>query len=101
MSEDVTRYARPAKETTPKRKQYVAPDGFSRPPKTEHNLNESFAIVFRGGAGQLVRDYLRSITTNQVMAPGTDPNIITYHEGARWLMGIIETRIKHGEEKKP
>ena len=102
MSEDLTQYSRrPAKKTPVKRKQYISPDGASRPPLTEHNLNECFAIIFRGAAGQSVRDYLRSITTNTVMSPGTDPNVITYHEGARWLMGIIDTRIKHGEEKKP
>lgn len=100
--EDVTqRKARPKKKTPKKRDQYVAPDGMSRQPKVEHNLNECFAIIFRGAAGDTVRQYLKSITVNQVMEPGSSPDLITYHEGARWLMGVIDTRIKHGEEKKP
>ncbi len=80
---------------------YLSPDGLSRSKKVEHNLNECFAIIFRGQAGKQVRDYLKSITTNQVMPPGSDRNLIQYHEGSRWLMGIIDTRIKDGEDKKP
>jgi len=95
------RHRRPVKTTAEKPKQYIAPDGKKRPPKAEHQLNEAFAIVFSGAVGDTVRNYLKSITTNQVMPPGTDRNLIQYHEGARWLMGVIDTRIKDGEDKKP
>jgi len=84
-----------------KKDQYQSPDGIRRPPRTEHQINEAFAIVFRGQAADLVLSYLKSVTTNQVKAPGTSPDEITYHEGARWLMGVIDTRKLHGEEKKP
>ena len=100
--EEIGRNQRPKKKVAPKKKeQYVSPDGKTRPPKVEHNLNECFAITFRDAAGQAVIDYLKSVSTNRVMPPGTPPDTINYHEGARWLMGIIDTRIKHGEEKKP
>lgn len=98
---DLAKPVRKKKKPDVKRGQYIGPDGFSRGDKVEHELNEAFAIVFRGAAAARVLNYLRSITTNQVMAPGTDPNVINYHEGSRWLMGIIDTRIKHGEDKKP
>ena len=103
MSEDVTeRRKRPTKKkTATKRNQYVSPDGMSRPPKTEHNLNECFAIIFRGAAGESVRNYLKSVTTGRVLPPGLPVESYPYQEGARWLMGVIDTRIKHGEEKKP
>lgn len=103
MSEDIKARQPPRKKKVKKqqRSQYASPDGISRPPKVEHDINEAFAIVFRGAASDKVLDYLKSITVNHVMAPGTDPNIIQYHEGARWLMGIISTRKRHGEEKKP
>jgi len=69
--------------------------------QAEHNINEAFAIVFRGPAAERVIAYLKSVSTNKVCGPGTHPDTINYFEGARWLMGIIDTRIKHGEEKKP
>ena len=78
-----------------------APDGRQRKREVERELNEAFAICFRGAVGERVRNYLRSISTNAAHQPGTDPNIILQLEGARWLMGIIETRINLGEEKKP
>jgi len=103
MSEDdIGKDVRPAKKTKrSKPKQYVGPDGLRRPPKIEHNLNECFAIIFRGAAGQKALDYLKSITTNRVIGPGEPENTYSYQEGARWLMGVISTRIQDGEDKKP
>ena len=103
MSEDgIGKEKRPPKKTKrSKPNQYVGPDGLKRPPKFEHNLNESFAIVFKSAAGQDVLNYLKSVTTNRVLEPGLPENTYSYQEGARWLMGIISTRIKDGEDKKP
>lgn len=103
MSEDgIGRDQRPDKKKPRQRKpQYVGPDGIARPPKVEHNLNESFAITFRDQCGRDVLDYLKSITTNRVLEPGLPENTYSYQEGARWLMGVISTRIKDGEDKKP
>jgi len=91
----------PKKDKRSKPKQYIGPDGLKRPPKFEHNLNESFAIIFSSAAGKDVLDYLKSVTTGRVLPPGLDANAYPYQEGARWLMGIIATRIKDGEDKKP
>jgi hypothetical protein len=101
MAEDVARKVRKKKEPRKKPKQYISPDGAARDPETERRLNEAFAIVFKGAAAEKVRDYLRSITINRVLGPGTPVDTINYFEGARWLMGIIDSRIKDGEEKKP
>jgi hypothetical protein len=103
MSEDgIGRDIRPPKKTQrSKVNQYVGPDGLRRPPKFERNLNESFAIVFKSAAGKDVLNYLKSVTTNRVLEPGLPENTYSYQEGARWLMGVISTRIKDGEEKKP
>lgn len=92
---------RPTKKAPPKKDLYVSPDGRSRPKKIERQINEAFAIAFRGAVGTTVKHYLRSISTNEVLPPGTDANTIVYKEGARWLMGIIEMRINYGEDKKP
>jgi len=98
---DLTRSPRKPKKATGQRPKYAAPDGRHREPSVEHDINEAFAITFASAAGQKVLNYLRSVTTHAAFQPGTDPNIIVQMEGARWLMGIIDTRTKHGEEKKP
>jgi len=102
MSEDgIGKDVRPPKKEKRKTAQYVGPDGRKRTKKVEHNLNESFAITFKSPAGQDVLNYLKSITTNRVLEPGLPENTYSYQEGARWLMGIISTRVKDGEDKKP
>lgn len=92
---------RPRKRQTDKPKQYHSGDGVLRPPAAERQLNEAFAIAFRGAVGETVLNYLRSISVNRAHEPGTDPNVVLQMEGARWLMGIIETRRRDGEDKKP
>ena len=103
MSEDgIGKESRPSKKVPrSKPKQYIGPDGLRRLPQVEHDLNECFAITFRGAAGKKVVDYLKSVTINRVIGPGEPENTYSYQEGARWLMGVISTRIKDGEEKKP
>ncbi len=91
----------PKKDKRAKPTQYVGPDGLKRPPKIEHHINECFAITFRDQCGKEVIDYLKSVTTGRVIPPGLDDNAYVYQEGARWLMGIIATRIKDGEDKRP
>jgi hypothetical protein len=102
MTDNIGRDKRPEKKPQRTRKQqYIGPDGVRRPPKVEHNLNEAFAITFRDQCGKDVLDYLKSITTNRVLEPGLPENTYSYQEGARWLMGVISTRVQHGEDKKP
>ena len=102
MSEDgIGKDIRPKKKTRKKPTQYVGPDGLKRPAKFEHDLNESFAIAFKSAAGQAVIEYLKSVTSGRVLPPGLESQAYVYQEGARWLMGIIATRIKDGEDKKP
>lgn len=102
MSEDgIGKDIRPKKKTRRKPTQYVGPDGLKRPPKFERKLNESFAIIFHSAAGIEVLNYLKTVTTGRVLPPGLPPESYPYQEGARWLMGIISTRIQDGEDKKP
>jgi len=103
MSEDgIGRDKRPEKKAPRKKKQqYIGPDGMARPPKVEHDLNECFSIIFSSAAGKKALDYLKSVTINRVLEPGLPENVYSYQEGARWLMGVISTRIKDGEDKKP
>jgi len=73
-------------------------DGYVRSEQEERNLNKSFAGLFKGDAGDLVLDYIKSITTEAVAGPNIDSNQLFHLEGMRFLAGIIQTRIKKGEQ---
>lgn len=81
---------------------YKAPDGVvGRPLQVERKLNEAFAIVFHDQAGETVLEYLKSITLNFVHGPEASDGQIRHMEGQRYLVGIIQNRIKQGEQKLP
>jgi len=73
-------------------------DGYVRSEQEERNLNKSFAGLFKGDDGKLVLDYIKSITTEAVAGPNIDSNQLFHLEGMRFLVGIIQTRIKKGEQ---
>jgi hypothetical protein len=73
-------------------------DGYIRSEQEERNLNKSFAGLFKGDDGKLVLDYIKSITTEAVAGPNIDSNQLFHLEGMRFLVGIIQTRIKKGEQ---
>ena len=73
-------------------------DGYVRTSADEAKLNKTFAGVFKGSDGKLVLDYIRSITTEAVAGPNIDSNQLFHLEGMRFLAGVIQTRIKKGEQ---
>ena len=73
-------------------------DGYVRSEQEERNLNKSFAGLFKGDDGKLVLDYIKSITTEAVAGPNIDSNQLFHLEGMRFLAGVIQTRIKKGEQ---
>ena len=72
-------------------------DGYVRSNEDEAKLNKHFANVFKGDEAKEVLDYLKSITTEAVAGPNIDGNRLFHLEGMRFLVGIITTRIKKGE----
>lgn len=72
------------------------PDGVARPADEETRLNQLAATVFRGADGEALLDYLRSITITAVCGPEISANALFHREGMRFLVGIIEQRIKLG-----
>lgn len=98
---NIEKPVRKQKTRQAKKDQYISPDGFSREPAVERKINEAFAIVFNGQAGEKVLSYLKSISSNRVIGPGAPDSTYTYQAGVCWLMGVIDTRKLHGEEKKP
>ena len=45
-----------------------------------------------------ILNYLKSITTEAVAGPTIDSNALFHIEGMRFLVGIMQTRIKKGEK---
>mgnify|MGYP001479164050 FL=1 len=72
-------------------------DGYVRSEADDQILNKHFANVFKGDEGKKVLDYLKSITIEAVAGPNIDGNRLFHLEGMRFLVGIINTRIKKGE----
>ena len=73
-------------------------DGYVRASDEELKLNKTFATVFKGDDGKVVLDYIKSITTEAVAGPNIDSNQLFHLEGMRFLTGVIQTRIKKGEQ---
>lgn len=73
-------------------------DGYVRTDEEERNLNKTFAGVFKGEDGKKVLEYIKSITTEAVAGPNIESNQLFHLEGMRFLAGVIQTRIKKGEQ---
>jgi hypothetical protein len=73
-------------------------DGYARSAEAEQILNKHFANVFKTDDAKEVLDYLKSITIEAVAGPNIDSNRLFHLEGMRFLVGIINTRIKKGEQ---
>lgn len=77
------------------------PDGHTRPIEQEQHLNELMMLVFRDEGPQEILRYLRNLTTNRALKPPFDSLELAHLEGARWLMAVIEQRIKLGQRGEP
>ena len=73
-------------------------DGYVRKEEDERNLNKTFAGLFKGEDGKKILEYIKSITTEAVAGPNIDSNGLFHLEGMRFLAGVIQTRIKKGEQ---
>lgn len=75
-------------------------DGFSRSPAEEERINTICRNALRGPDGDALMDYLRSITTNVVMAPTTTDAELRDREGMRRLVGILDARRRSTPKKE-
>jgi hypothetical protein len=74
-------------------------DGHFRSLRLELELNQTAARVFTSGGGRDFLDYLKTITTGTICRP-TDPDSYLRHmEGARWLVAVIQQRVKAGQKQ--
>jgi hypothetical protein len=78
----------------------VGPDGRQRDAEYEAKLNMACAACFATGAGKMVLEYLRSITTNVASGPEISDRALMHLEGQRFLVGLISQRINLGHREK-
>lgn len=78
----------------------LGPDGLQYTPKQNETLDELALAAFGRGAGKQFLAYLRSITIEMVGGPEITDAQLRHREGARYLVGIIEARVKAGEERR-
>ena len=75
-------------------------DGFKRNKELENQINELVKATFATPAGQSVLKYLRSITIEAVTGANVSDAELRHLEGQRYLVGLIERRIKQTEKVK-
>jgi len=73
-------------------------DGFERPKSEEDKISQNFTTLFRTPTGEAILKYLRSITIEAVNGAGVSNDALRHLEGQRYLVGLIERRIVHGEK---
>lgn len=78
----------------------LGPDGLGYGPKQNEKLDDLAVATFGRGAGREFLRYLRSITIEMVGGPQITDAELRHREGARYVVGIIEARLKAGVERR-
>lgn len=73
----------------------IGVDGYQRATSQDLEISQNVAEVFGSPAGQAVLKYLRSITIEMVHGANVTTEALRHHEGQRYTVGLIETRINH------
>jgi len=66
----------------------------------EAAINDLIAGVFTSAAGREALQYLRSITIELINGPGVSTDALRHLEGQRFIVGVIESRIRADERAK-
>tara|TARA_B100000686_G_scaffold27460_1_gene27051 strand:- start:30004 stop:30282 length:279 start_codon:yes stop_codon:yes gene_type:complete len=83
-----------------KDKNIASIDGQYRSQELEKEINDYFLTTFSAPAGKKVLKYLRTITIESVAGPNITDTELRHREGMRFIVGLIETRIKGGEYER-
>lgn len=75
-------------------------DGFARGDEEDKRVSLDIAALFASPTGNSVLKYLRSITIEAVNGPNVTDAELRHMEGQRYLVGLLERRIKHGQKVK-
>jgi len=83
-----------------KDREFLALDGFRRDKSEDTKINLNIATLFNTDAGRSVLKYLRSITIEQVNGAGVSDAELRHMEGQRYIVGLIETRMRNAHKNK-
>ena len=75
-------------------------DGIQRGANQDKIISTTVAHLFETEMGKAVMEYLKSITVNRVHGPNITTEELRHHEGQRYIVGLLETRIQHGHKVK-
>jgi hypothetical protein len=77
---------------------HIGVDGFPRPVEEDEKISKDIKGLFNSPAGKEVLRYLRSITLDAVAGGGISDGELRHMEGQRFVVALIERRIKHAEK---
>ena len=75
-------------------------DGFNRAEEADKQISLTISQLFNTASGKEGLKYLRSITIEAVSGGNVSDAELRHLEGQRYLVGVIERRIKHAERIK-
>lgn len=78
----------------------ASPDGWARDPELEERINDACRSALNGPVGDLVMDYIKSITLNAVLPDTATDAQLRGMEGMRRLCGILDYRRKTTPKKR-
>ena len=79
---------------------HLSLDGFTRTKTDDLIISRNIEGLFKSPTGEAVLQYLRSITIEAVSGPNISADELRHLEGQRYLVGLIERRIKQSEKAK-
>tara|TARA_R100001460_G_scaffold93734_6_gene135728 strand:- start:2377 stop:2658 length:282 start_codon:yes stop_codon:yes gene_type:complete len=79
---------------------HLSLDGFTRTKTDDLIISRNIESLFRSPTGEAVLQYLRSITIEAVSGPNISADELRHLEGQRYLVGLIERRMKQSEKAK-
>lgn len=77
---------------------HLGVDNFPRPKEDDDLISRDINSLFKTPNGIAVLKYLRSITIESVQGPNASDAELRHLEGQRYLVGLIERRINHGQK---
>ena len=82
------------------RSSYLSLDGYQRSQKDDEKISINITALFKDELGKDVLKYLRSITIEAVNGAAVSDAELRHMEGQRYIVGLIESRIRHGQKVK-
>ena len=75
-------------------------DGIQRSAEQEKIISTTVTHLFETEMGKAVMEYLKSITINRVHGPNISTEELRHHEGQRYIVALLESRVQQGHKVK-